>query len=166
VENSGSKSSVFFGQYTYICFVCCGLGCRRTPCSCRGRKTYPVKDRYTHVTAPAGFDSQAIRRDYYFKTRNAAQEFRLHIKRRKAEQKYPADTLSFDNSDKRWLAYLGGLPTVVSPSAIRAKVERGLHIELEPAIGVDVFPDQRGKERGDPSTSICVVVSLSSSRGH
>jgi hypothetical protein len=46
------------------------------------------------------------RRDYYFKTRNAAREFRLRIKRWKAEQKYPADTLSFDDSDKRWLAYL------------------------------------------------------------
>src|SRR6201997_492537 len=61
---------------------------------------------YTRVTAPAGFDDQATRRDYYFKTRNAAREFRLRIKRWKAEQKYPADTLSFDDSDKRWLAYL------------------------------------------------------------
>src|SRR5215469_5202998 len=33
-------------------------------------------------------------------------EFRLRIKRWKVEQKYTADTLSFDNSDKRWLAYL------------------------------------------------------------
>jgi len=65
-----------------------------------------VKDRYSRVTAPAGFDGQATRRDYYFKTRNAAREFRLRIKRWKAEQKYPADTLSFDDSDKRWLAYL------------------------------------------------------------
>src|SRR5260370_35606330 len=65
-----------------------------------------MKDRYTRVTAPVGFDGQATRRDYYFKTRNAAREFRLRIKRWKAEQKYPADTLSFDESDKRWLAYL------------------------------------------------------------
>jgi len=65
-----------------------------------------MKDRYTRVTAPAGFDGQATRRDYYFKTRNAARDFRLRIKRWKAEQKYPADTLSFDDSDKRWLAYL------------------------------------------------------------
>ena len=61
---------------------------------------------YTRVTAPAGFDGQATRRDYYFKARNAAREFRLRIKRWKAEQKSPTDTLSFDDSDKRWLAYL------------------------------------------------------------
>ena len=66
----------------------------------------PMKDRYARVTAPAGFDGQATRRDYYFKTRNAAREFRLRIKRWKAEQKSPTDTLSFDDSDKRWLAYL------------------------------------------------------------
>ncbi len=35
-----------------------------------------MKDRYSRVTAPAGFDGQATRRDYYFKTRNAAREFR------------------------------------------------------------------------------------------
>jgi len=64
-----------------------------------------MKDRYTRVTAPAGFDGQATRRDYYFKTRYAAREFRLRIKRWKAEQKYPSDILSFDDSDKRWLAY-------------------------------------------------------------
>jgi len=63
-----------------------------------------LNDLYTRVTAPARFDGQATRRDYYFKTRNAAREFRLRIKRWKAEQKYPADTLSFDDSDKRWLA--------------------------------------------------------------
>jgi hypothetical protein len=62
--------------------------------------------RYTRVTAPVGFDGQATRRDYYFKTRNAARDLRLGIKRWKAEQKYPAGTLSFDDSDKRWLAYL------------------------------------------------------------
>jgi integrase len=65
-----------------------------------------VKDGYTRVTAPAGFDGLAIRRDYYFKTRNTAREFRLRIKRWKAEQKSPADNLSFDDHDKRWLAYL------------------------------------------------------------
>ena len=80
-----------------------------------------MNDGYTRVTAPAGFDAQATRRDYYFKTRNAAREFRLRIKRWKAEQKYPADTLSFDDSDKRWLAYLRAhvgnlelLPTIVT----------------------------------------------------
>src|ERR1700730_16431149 len=65
-----------------------------------------MNDRYTRVTAPAGFDGQGTRRDYYFKTRNGAREFRLRIKCWKAEQKSPADTLSFDDSDKRWLAYL------------------------------------------------------------
>jgi len=65
-----------------------------------------LNDLYTRVTAPAGFDGQATRRDYYFKARNAAQEFRLRIKRWKAEQKYPAEILSFDDSDKRGLAYL------------------------------------------------------------
>ena len=38
------------------------------------------EDRYSRVTAPAGFDDQATRRDYYFKTRNAAREYRLRIK--------------------------------------------------------------------------------------
>jgi hypothetical protein len=65
-----------------------------------------MKDRYIRVTAPAGFDGQESMRDYYFKTRNAARDFRLRIKRWKAEQKSPADTFSFDDSDKRWLAYL------------------------------------------------------------
>jgi hypothetical protein len=65
-----------------------------------------MNDGYARITAPAGFDGQATRRDYYFKTRNAAREFRLRIKRWKAEQKSPADTLSFDDSDKRWLVYL------------------------------------------------------------
>jgi hypothetical protein len=61
------------------------------------------------MRATAGFDGQAARRDYYFKTRNAAREFRLRIKRWKAEQKYPADTLSFDDSDKIRLPSFTGL---------------------------------------------------------
>jgi len=65
-----------------------------------------MNDGYTRTTAPAGFDGQATRRDYYFKARNAAREFRLRIERWKAEQKSPADTLSFGDSDKRWLAHL------------------------------------------------------------
>jgi hypothetical protein len=48
-----------------------------------------MNDSYTRVTAPTGFEGEAIRRDYYFKTRNAAREFRLRIKHWKAEQKYP-----------------------------------------------------------------------------
>src|SRR6516225_9511423 len=63
-------------------------------------------DRYSRITAPAGFDGQPDRRDYYFKTKNAAADFKLRIKRWKAEQKSPTDTLSFDDYDKRWLAYL------------------------------------------------------------
>ena len=83
-----------------------------------------MNDGYTRVTAPAGFDGQATRRDYYFKARNAAREFRLRIKRWKAEQKSPTDTLSFDDSDKRWLAYLRAhvgnlelLPAIVTQSS-------------------------------------------------
>ena len=80
-----------------------------------------MNDRYTRVTAPAGFDGHTTRRDYYFKTKNAAREFRSRIKRWKAEQKSPINTLSFDDSDKRWLAYLGAhvgnlalLPAIVT----------------------------------------------------
>jgi hypothetical protein len=97
----------------------------------------PMKDRHARVTAPAGFDGQATRRDYYFKTRNAAREFRLRIKRWKAEQKYPADTLSFDDSDKRWLAYLRAhvgnlelLPAIVTHWERTAKpITRPLKVE-------------------------------------
>ena len=96
-----------------------------------------MNDRYTRVTAPAGFDGQGTRRDYYFKTRNAAREFRLRIKRWKAEQKSPADTLSFDDSDKRWLAYLRAhvgnlelLPAIVTHWERTAKpITRPLKVE-------------------------------------
>ena len=96
-----------------------------------------MNDRYTRVTAPAGFDGQGTRRDYYFKTRNGAREFRLRIKRWKAEQKSPADTLSFDDSDKRWLAYLRAhvgnlelLPAIVTHWERTAKpITRPLKVE-------------------------------------
>jgi site-specific recombinase XerD len=65
-----------------------------------------INGRYVRVVAPAGFDGIAKRREYCFKTKTAAAEFRLRIKRWKAEQKSPTDTLSFDDYDKRWLAYL------------------------------------------------------------
>jgi hypothetical protein len=65
-----------------------------------------MNGRYIRVVAPAGFDGIAKRREYCFKTKNSAAEFRLRIKRWKAEQKSPNDTLSFDDNDKRWLAYL------------------------------------------------------------
>ena len=92
---------------------------------------------YTRVTAPAGFDGQTTRRDYYFKARNAAREFRLRIKRWKAEQKSPTDTLSFDDSDKRWLAYLRAhvgnlelLPAIVTHWERTAKpITRPLKVE-------------------------------------
>jgi hypothetical protein len=81
-------------------------GFEKTAGFLRDNTEHAMKDRYIRVTAPAGFDGQETRRDYYFKTRNAARDFRLRIKRWKAEQKSPADTLSFDDSDRRWLAYL------------------------------------------------------------
>src|ERR1700758_4035555 len=92
---------------------------------------------YTRITAPAGFDGQATRRDYYFKTRNAAREFRLRIKRWKAEQKSPTDTLSFADSGKRWLAYLRAhvgnlelLPAIVTHWERTAKpITRPLKVE-------------------------------------
>ena len=55
----------------------------------------------THEVGRRPFKPQTVakayrtRRDYYFKTRNTVREYRLRIKRWKAEQKYPADTLSF-----------------------------------------------------------------------
>jgi hypothetical protein len=55
---------------------------------------------------PKGFEGKSERHEYTFKTQNAAKEFRLRIKRWKAEQKSPTDTLSFDDYDKRWVAYL------------------------------------------------------------
>jgi site-specific recombinase XerD len=69
-------------------------------------KPVTTNGRYQVVTAPAGFDGYETRRNHYFKTKNAASEFRLRIKRWKAEQKSPTETLSFDEFDKRWLAYL------------------------------------------------------------
>ena len=66
-----------------------------------------------------------------------AREFRLRIKRWKAEQKSPADTLSFDDSDKRWLAYLRAhvgnlelLPAIVTHWERTAKpITRPLKVE-------------------------------------
>jgi integrase len=61
---------------------------------------------YIVIRAPRGFDGNSSRRAYYFKTKNQATEFRKQIKRWKAEQKSPGGTLLFDDSDKRWIAYL------------------------------------------------------------
>jgi integrase len=62
--------------------------------------------RYIRVVAPAGFDGRPTRREYCFKTRNAAREFRLSIERWKAEKKAPADSITITETDKRWVAYL------------------------------------------------------------
>ena len=64
------------------------------------------KRRDIRIVAPKGFDGKTDRHEYTFKTQNSAQEFRLRIKRWKAEQRSPTETLSFDDYDKRWLAYL------------------------------------------------------------
>jgi hypothetical protein len=65
-----------------------------------------MPSRYVVVAAPAGFDGIPTRRHYYFKTKSAASDFKARIKRWKAELKAPTETLSFDDNDKRWLAYL------------------------------------------------------------
>jgi integrase len=76
---------------------------------------------YIVIRAPKGFDGSLTRRAYYCTSRNQGKELRLRIKRWKAEQKSPTDTLSFDTNDKRWLAYLRAhvgnlnlLPEIVS----------------------------------------------------
>jgi integrase len=61
---------------------------------------------YIVIRAPKGFDGYPARRAHYCQNKNQARELRLRIKRWKAEQKSPTDTLSFDDSDKRWIAYL------------------------------------------------------------
>src|SRR6516162_8776030 len=61
---------------------------------------------YIVVRAPRGFDGYPARRAHYCQSKNEAKELRNRIKRWKAEQKAPTDTLSFDDNDKRWLAYL------------------------------------------------------------
>jgi hypothetical protein len=44
-------------------------------------------ERYTVVVAPAGFDDYPKRRNRYFKTKNAANEFRARIRMWKAQKK-------------------------------------------------------------------------------
>jgi integrase len=84
-----------------------------------------MKDRYARVTSPAGFDGQATRRDYYFKTKNAARDFRLRIKRWKAEQKCPADTLlvlnPFDEIDRPKVAYT--VPEILEAAQFKRLLE-------------------------------------------
>jgi integrase len=65
-----------------------------------------IMKNYIVIRAPQGFDGYPLRRAYYCQTKNQADELRLRIKRWKAEQKSPTETLSFDDNDKRWLAYL------------------------------------------------------------
>jgi integrase len=76
---------------------------------------------YIIIRAPKGFDGYPLRRAHYCTSRRQAVELRQRIKRWKAEQKSPTDTLSFDDYDKRWLAYLRAhvgnlelLPEIVS----------------------------------------------------
>jgi integrase len=61
---------------------------------------------YIVIRAPKRFDGYPLRRAYYCTNRRQAVELRQRIKRWKAEQKSPTATLSFDDYDKRWLAYL------------------------------------------------------------
>jgi site-specific recombinase XerD len=76
---------------------------------------------YIVIRAPKGFDGYPARRAHYCRSKNEAKELRNRIKRWKAEQKAPTETLSFDDNDKRWLAYLRAhvqnlslLPEIVS----------------------------------------------------
>jgi len=62
-----------------------------------------MNDRYSRVTAPAAFYDHTTRRDYYFKTKNAAREFRLRIKRRLiAQTRYQHGTPQ-DTSDRNFV---------------------------------------------------------------
>jgi integrase len=61
---------------------------------------------YIVIRAPKGFDGYPLRRAHYCTSTRQAKELRQRIKRWKAEQKSPTATLSFDDYDKRWLAYL------------------------------------------------------------
>jgi len=93
--------------------------------------------RYIRVVAPAGFDGHSTRREYCFKTKNAAHEFRLQIKRWKAEKKAPADSITITETDKRWVAYLRAhisnlelLPEIVNHWERTAKpIKRPLKVE-------------------------------------
>jgi site-specific recombinase XerD len=79
-----------------------------------------IMKNYIVIRAPKGFDGYPSRRAFYCTSGNQAKELRLRIKRWKAEQKSPSETLSFDDHEKRWLAYLrahvknlGLLPEIV-----------------------------------------------------
>ena len=110
--------------------------------------------RYSVVAAPAGFDGYPTRRKYYFKTKNSAHDFRLRIRRWKAEQKSPStDTLSFDDNDKRWLAYLrahvGNLEQLPAIIVHWEKTAKSLTNPLTVAELVESFTVYR-KERKPP----------------
>jgi site-specific recombinase XerD len=112
-------------------------------------------DRYHIVAAPAGFDGYPTRRHHYFKTKSAAGEFHLRIKRWKAEQKSPTETLSFDDNDKRWLAYirahvgsLDQLPAIVAHWERTAKaVTQPLSID-ELCRAYVLYREGRGLDKG------------------
>src|SRR5208283_3849677 len=104
--------------------------------TCNTRRTSHERSLYSR-NCSRRLRWSGTRRDYYFNTKNAARKFRLRIKRRKAEQKSPADALSFDDSDKRWLAYLRAhvgnlelLPAIVTHWERTAKpITRPLKVE-------------------------------------
>jgi integrase len=62
--------------------------------------------RYIVVHAPAGFEGYPKRRTHYFKTQNAAKEFRIQIRRWKEDQKHPPLEIELSETDKRWIAFL------------------------------------------------------------
>src|SRR5262249_48992242 len=67
---------------------------------------YLCSMNYIVIRAPKGFDGYPLRRAHYCTSKAQAKELRQRIKRWKAEQKSPTATLSFDDYDKRWIAYL------------------------------------------------------------
>jgi hypothetical protein len=87
---------------------------------------FPRRRIKTGVTV--GFDGVAVRKAYYFKTKNSAREFQSQIKRWKVNQKTPGTTLEISEIDKRWVAYLRAhvasldqLPEIVAHWARTAK---------------------------------------------
>lgn len=59
------------------------------------------------ITAPAGFDGIPLRRNYRFKTRSAADDFRARVKRWKAEKKAPVlDSVEFTQEDMARMIHL------------------------------------------------------------
>lgn len=103
------------------------------------------------VLAPAGFRGSDSRKPYYFETKTAAADFCKEVNNWKRDQKRPqTDILTFEDSDKQWLAFLKRqlpdlslLPAVldhwtktseaaISPVSLRDAVARFIaHVEGE-----------------------------------